>query len=69
MKLPGAVGALRGLLKELQEDERKPLVVGGAHELARVLERDLARDGDASAVRVGDPTGAAVCHGTVPTAL
>jgi len=60
VRIPGAVGALRGLLKELREDERKPVVVGGAHELARVLERDLARGGDASAVRVGDPTGAAV---------
>ena len=60
MKLPGALGALRGLLKELRDDEGKPLVVGGAHELARVLERDLARGGDASSVRVGDPTGGAV---------
>jgi len=60
MKVPAAAGALRGLLKELREDERKPLVVGGAHELARVLERELARGGDASAVRIGDPTGAAV---------
>lgn len=58
MKLPVAAGALRGLFKELQEDGRKPLAIGGAHELARVLERDLARGGDASAVRVGDPTGA-----------
>ena len=60
MKLPGAAGALRGLFKELQADARKPLAIGGAHELARVLERELARGGDASAVRVGDPTGAAV---------
>jgi uncharacterized protein (DUF697 family) len=60
MRFPAALGALRGVLKELREDERKPLVVGGAHELARVLERELARGGDASAVRVGDPTGAAV---------
>ena len=63
MRLPGALSALsalRGLLAELREDEGKPLVVGGAHELARVLERELARDGDASAVRVGDPSGAAV---------
>jgi len=60
MKVPAAAGALRGLLKELRDDERKPLVVGGAHELARVLERELARGGDASAVRVGDPTGTAV---------
>jgi len=60
MKVPAAAGALRGLLKELRDDERKPLVVGGAHELARVLERELARGGDASAVRVGHPTGTAV---------
>ncbi|HET8893518.1 MAG TPA: hypothetical protein VFM96_05425 [Gaiellaceae bacterium] len=67
MKLPVAPGALRGLFKELQEDERKPLAIGGAHELARVLERELARGGDAAAVRVGDPTGAAayvhICTG------
>jgi uncharacterized protein (DUF697 family) len=60
MKLPVAAGALRGLLKELRDEERKPLAVGGAHELGRVLERELARGGDASAVRIGDPTGAAV---------
>lgn len=58
MKLPVAAGALRGLFKELQQDARSPLAIGGAHELARVLERELARGGDASAVRVGDPTGA-----------
>lgn len=68
MKLPVVAGALRGLFKELQEDARKPLAIGGAHELARVLERELARDPLArSAVRVGDPTGAAayvhICTG------
>src|SRR5258708_35534173 len=61
MRLPVSVSALRGLLKELRGSEnRKPLVIGGAHELARVLERELTRDGDAAAVRVGDPEGAAV---------
>lgn len=67
MKLPGAAGALRALFKELQTDARKSLAIGGAHELARVLERELARGGDAAAVRVGDPTGAAayvhICAG------
>jgi uncharacterized protein (DUF697 family) len=60
MRLPVSVGALRGLLKELQSEEREPVVVGGAHELARVLERELARGGDPAAVRIGDPEGAAV---------
>ena len=62
MRLPLSVGALRGLLKELQgsAEARKPVVVGGAHELARVLERELVRGGDATAVRIGDPEGAAV---------
>jgi uncharacterized protein (DUF697 family) len=60
--LPVSFAALRALLKELQvsSHERKPLVVGGAQELARVLARELARGGDPSAVRVGDPAGAAV---------
>jgi uncharacterized protein (DUF697 family) len=59
-KLPVSIGALRGLLKELQVADDKPLVVGGARELAGVLARELARGGSAAAVRVGDPTGAAV---------
>ena len=59
-KLPVSIGALRGLIKELQVSDAKPLVVGGARELAGVLARELARDGSASAVRVGDPAGAAV---------
>lgn len=62
MRLPVSLGAVRGLLKELQvpAGEEKPLVVGGARELAGVLARELARGGDASSVRVGDPAGAAV---------
>jgi len=60
MALPLSVSALRGLLKELRSEDRKAVVVGGAHELARVLERELARGGDPAAVRVGDPEGAAV---------
>jgi len=59
-KLPVSIGALRGLLKELQVSDDKPLAVGGARELAGVLARELARGGPASAVRVGDPAGAAV---------
>jgi len=59
-KLPVSIGALRGLLKELQVSADRPLAVGGARELAGVLARELARGGSASAVRVGDPAGAAV---------
>jgi uncharacterized protein (DUF697 family) len=59
-KLPVSIGALRGLLKELQVSDAEPLVVGGARELAGVLARELARGGSAAAVRVGDPAGAAV---------
>jgi uncharacterized protein (DUF697 family) len=62
MRLPVSVGALRGLLKELQVSagNEKPLVVGGARELARVLARELARGGSPSSVRVGDPAGGAL---------
>jgi uncharacterized protein (DUF697 family) len=62
VKLPVSLGALRGLLKELQVSavDEKPLVVGGARELAGVLARELSRGGSASAVRVGDPAGGAV---------
>ncbi len=61
MKPPITVGVLRGLMKELRASERgeRPLVVGGARELARALERALVRGGDPTAVRVGDPEGAA----------
>jgi uncharacterized protein (DUF697 family) len=60
VKLPVSVGALRKLVKELSAaDERRPLAIGGAHELAFALERELLRGGDPSAVRVGSPTGAA----------
>ena len=54
-----SLSALRGLLKELQVSADGLLVVGGARELAGVLARELARGGSASAVRVGDPVGAA----------
>jgi uncharacterized protein (DUF697 family) len=59
-KLPVSLGALRGLLKELRVEDRRPVAVGGAQELARALARALARDGDESAVRLGEPAGAAV---------
>jgi len=61
IKSPVSVGALRKLIKELQASARdtKPLAVGGASALATVLARELTRDGDQSAVRIGDPDGAA----------
>ena len=60
--LPVRVGVLRALLKEIavSGESDKPLVIGGAHELARALERALLGGGDPAAVRVGDPEGAAV---------
>jgi len=60
VNLPVPIGALRKLVKELASEDARSLVIGGAQELARVLERELTRGGDASAVRVGDPKGAAV---------
>ena len=63
MKLPVSISALRGLIKEVQVSARadKPLVVGGARELAVVLRRELARGAKPGAVRqIDDPKGAAV---------
>ncbi|HEY2074194.1 MAG TPA: hypothetical protein VGG88_11520 [Gaiellaceae bacterium] len=61
IKTPISIGALRKLIKELRAaDDRKPVAIGGAAEIARTLERELTRGGDASAVRVGAPEGAAV---------
>jgi uncharacterized protein (DUF697 family) len=63
LALPVSLGTLRGLLKELQVSARegKPLVVGGARELAAVLRRELGKDAKPGAVRQGDdPRGAAV---------
>jgi uncharacterized protein (DUF697 family) len=63
MALPVSIGALRGLIKEVQVSARdgKPLVVGGARELATVLRRELARGAKPGAVRQNDePRGAAV---------
>jgi uncharacterized protein (DUF697 family) len=62
VKSPIALGAVRKLIKELDAagKERKPVAIGGATEIARTLERELTRGGDASAVRVGSPQGAAL---------
>ncbi len=61
IKTPISIGALRKLIKELNAaDDRKPVAIGGAGEIARTLERELTRGGDASAVRVGAPEGAAI---------
>lgn len=57
---PVSIGALRKLVKELAVVDRRPLVIGGASELARALERALARDGDQGAIRIGDPRGGAL---------
>src|SRR6185312_8755540 len=55
------LGVLRGLMKEISADERKPLLVGGARELAAVLAKELGRDSQPGAVRADeDPTGGAV---------
>ena len=61
--LPVRIGALRALLKEITVSSRdaKPLVVGGARELAPMLRRDLARDAAPGGVRAdAEPKGAAV---------
>ena len=55
-----SIGAVRNLVRDLRPGIPKPIAIGGASELARVLERELSRGGDPSAVRVGDPAGAAV---------
>jgi uncharacterized protein (DUF697 family) len=62
MALPLPLGALRGLLKELEASTRaeRSLAVGGARELAEVLRRELGRGAQSGAVRAGDaPEGAA----------
>jgi uncharacterized protein (DUF697 family) len=60
MALPVRIGVLRGLLKEVSTSAKddRPIVVGGA--LAEVLRRELARGGQANAVRVGAPEDAAI---------
>jgi uncharacterized protein (DUF697 family) len=61
LALPVRLGALRALFKEVSAGAGKPLVVGGARELAAVLRRELGRDAKPGAVRAGDaPEGAAV---------
>ncbi len=61
MRLPVRLGALRALVKEVSAGGGKPLVVGGARELAGVLRRELGRDAKPGAVRADDaPEGAAV---------
>ena len=61
MPLPVSLRAVRGLLKEVRSTDEKPLVVGGARELAAVLRKELARGAAPGAVRSGDdPQGAAV---------
>ena len=60
---PVRIGALRALLKEIAVSARdaKPLVVGGARELAPMLRRDLGRDAAPGAVRDdAEPKGAAL---------
>jgi uncharacterized protein (DUF697 family) len=53
--------ALLGALREVRGGtERRPIAVGGARELARLLARELREGGDASAVREGSADGAAV---------
>ena len=58
--LPISLGAVRALTKELSASagDTRPIAVDGM--LADVLRKDLVRDGDATAVRVGEPEGAAV---------
>ncbi|HEX6788124.1 MAG TPA: hypothetical protein VF091_02690 [Gaiellaceae bacterium] len=61
--LPVPVGALRGLLKEIAVSARdaKPLVVGGARELAPMLRRELGHDAAPGGVRdSAEARGAAV---------
>jgi len=56
MALPVRLGVLRALVKEISASAEagKPLVVGGARELAAVLRRELGRDAEPGAVRSDD---------------
>ena len=63
MALPIRLGVLRALVKEISVSgaSDKPLVVGGARELAGVLRKELGRDAKPGAVRADDePKGGAV---------
>lgn len=66
MAFPVRVAALRALLKEISvsSGDERPLVVGGARELANVLRRELGRDAKPGAVRAGDDSrgGAVYVH-------
>lgn len=62
-KLPITFGALRGIVKEIQVStrEHRPLVVGGASELTKVLRRELGKDAKPGGISPGDdPRGGAV---------
>lgn len=62
-KTPVSLGALRGLLKEIEASAQGhgTLAVGGARELTAVLRRELGVGASPGAVRAGDsPDGAAV---------
>ena len=56
MALPIRLGVLRALVKEISVsgELQKPLVVGGARELAAVLRRELGRGAKPGAVRADD---------------
>jgi uncharacterized protein (DUF697 family) len=61
--LPVSFGVLRGLAKEIQvsSHDARPLVVGGARELAAVLRRELGKDAKPGGIRQSDdPRGGAV---------
>jgi uncharacterized protein (DUF697 family) len=63
MALPVRLGVLRGLVREISvsAESAKPIVVGGARELAAVLRRELGRDAKPGAVRAdAEPKGGAV---------
>ncbi len=62
IRSPVSIGGLRKLIKELDAAGRDwlPIAVGGATEIARMLEQELTRGGDAAAVRIGSPKEAAV---------
>ena len=63
MGLPIRLGVLRALVKDISVSgaSEKPLVVGGARELAAVLRRDLGRGAKPGAIRADDePKGGAV---------
>lgn len=61
MKLPIGLRPLRALVKEISSSQSKPLVVGGARELAAVLRRELGRGAAPGAIRANDdPKGGAI---------